>query len=83
MKTQIKILGPGCSKCKNLEKTTLEVVSENGFDAEVTKIEDIMQIMAYNVISTPAIVINEKVVLKGFVPSREEIKKLIEKEING
>lgn len=76
---EIKILGPGCPKCKTLEKATREVVAENNFNATVTKVEDIMQIMSYNVIATPALVINEKVVIKGMVPSKEEIKKQIEK----
>lgn len=76
---EIKILGPGCPKCKTLEKATREVVAENSFNATVTKVEDIMQIMSYNVIATPALVINEKVVIKGMIPSKEEIKKQIEK----
>lgn len=76
---EIKILGPGCPKCKTLEKITKEVVAENNFNATVTKVEDIMQIMSYNIIATPALVINEKVVIKGMVPSKEEIKKQIEK----
>lgn len=76
---EIKILGPGCPKCKTLEKATREVVAENNFNATVTKVDDIMQIMSYNVIATPALVINEKVVIKGMVPSKEEIKKQIEK----
>ncbi|MDP2423467.1 MAG: thioredoxin family protein [Bacteroidales bacterium] len=83
MKASIKVLGSGCTKCKNLEKLTNEVVAENNFDAEVSKVDDIMDIMSYHVISTPALVINEKVVIKGYVPSKEEIKKQIEKAING
>lgn len=82
-KLNIKVLGPGCPKCKTLEKLTRDVVSANSFDAEVSKIEDIMEIMKYNIISTPALVINDKVVVKGMVPSAEEIKKQIEKAING
>lgn len=80
---EIKILGPGCPKCKALEKVTREVVAENNFNATVTKVEDIMQIMSYNIIATPALVINEKVVIKGMVPSKEEIKKQIEKALLG
>jgi len=82
-KLNIKVLGPGCPKCKTLEKLTREVVSTNEFDAEVSKIEDIMEIMKYNIISTPALVINDKVVVKGMVPSANEIKKQIEKALNG
>jgi small redox-active disulfide protein 2 len=80
---EIKVLGPGCPKCKTLEKATREVVEENHYDAQVTKIDDIMQIMSYQIMSTPALVINEKVVMKGSVPSKEEIKRLIETSLNG
>lgn len=74
---EIKILGPGCPKCKTLEKMTREVVEKNGIEATVTKVEDIVAIMNYGVMSTPALVINEKVVLKGRLPSAEELKKLL------
>lgn len=79
---EIKILGTGCQKCKTLEKMTLEVVSENNIDASISKVEDIMQIMNYGILSTPGLVINEKVALSGRLPSKEEIKKLIEKYSN-
>jgi len=79
----IKILGTGCPKCKTLEKMVNEVVSENMFDAQISKVEDIVQIMNYGVMGTPALVINEKVVISGRVPSKDEIKKIIEKYING
>jgi small redox-active disulfide protein 2 len=82
MAIDIKVLGPGCAKCKTLEKLTREVVSENAFDAQVSKIEDIVQIMKYNIFSTPALVINEKVVLKGVLPTKNDIKNHIEHAIN-
>jgi small redox-active disulfide protein 2 len=78
----IKILGTGCSKCKTLEKLTNEVVSENNITAEIDKVEDIVQIMSYGVMATPALVINEKVVISGRVPSKAEIKQQIEKVQN-
>lgn len=74
---EIKILGTGCPKCKALEKLAREVVAETGIEANISKVEDIMQIMNYGVVSTPALVIDEKVVLKGRVPSTNEIKKLL------
>ncbi|MCK4661884.1 MAG: TM0996/MTH895 family glutaredoxin-like protein [Bacteroidales bacterium] len=74
---EIKILGTGCPKCKVLEKLTREVVAEIGIEANISKVEDIIQIMNYSVVSTPALVIDEKVVLKGYVPSAKEIKKLL------
>jgi small redox-active disulfide protein 2 len=74
---EIKVLGTGCTKCKNLETATQEAVNELGIDATITKVEDIMQIMEYNVMSTPALVVDGKVVLKGKVASVNEIKELI------
>jgi small redox-active disulfide protein 2 len=74
---EIKILGPGCAKCKTLDKLTHEVVEKNGINAKITKVEDIMEIMKYGVMSTPALVIDEKVVLKGRVPSSDELKQLL------
>lgn len=74
---EIKVLGPGCPKCKTLEKATLEAVAETGIKATVTKVDDIVEIMNYGVMTTPALVINNKVVVKGRVPSKDEIRKLI------
>jgi small redox-active disulfide protein 2 len=74
---EIKILGTGCSKCKTLEKLTRDVVSKNGINATITKVDDIMEIMKYNIMTTPALVIDGKVVIKGIVPSAEEIKQLL------
>jgi small redox-active disulfide protein 2 len=74
---EIKILGTGCSKCKTLEKLTREVVSKNGINATIIKVEDIMEIMKFNIISTPALVIDGKVVTKGIIPSAEQIKQLL------
>jgi small redox-active disulfide protein 2 len=76
---EIKILGPGCPKCKTLDKITREVVAKNGINASITKVEDIMEIMKYGVMSTPALVVDEKVLVKGRVPSFDEIKQLLTK----
>jgi small redox-active disulfide protein 2 len=76
---EIKILGPGCPKCKTLDRMTREVVEKNGIDAKITKVEDIMEIMKYGVMSTPALVVDEKVLVKGRVPSSDEIKQLLTK----
>jgi small redox-active disulfide protein 2 len=78
---EIKILGTGCPKCKTLEKLTREVVEQNGIDATVTKVEDIYQIMKYGVMTTPALVVNEKVEIKGRIPSADEIKQVLTKTI--
>ena len=64
MTTYIKILGSGCAKCKQSARLVEQVIAENKLDAEVIKVEDIMEIMKYNILSTPAIVVNEEVRLK-------------------
>jgi small redox-active disulfide protein 2 len=75
---EIKVLGPGCPKCKTLEKMTREVVEENNIEAVVEKVDDIMKIMEYGIMRTPGMVINGKVAFSGRVPSKEELKKIIE-----
>jgi small redox-active disulfide protein 2 len=74
---EIKVLGTGCANCKTLEKSVYNALAEMNFDANVEKVEDIVKIMAYGVMRTPALVINEKVVLSGRVPSVKEIKEII------
>lgn len=73
---EIKILGIGCAGCKALYAAVQQVVEELGLNAEVVKEEDLMKIMSYNVMSLPALVIDEKVVAKGRM-SKEEIKALL------
>ena len=73
----IKVLGPGCPKCKTLEKKVINALAEMDVAASVTKVEDIMKIMEYGVMSTPGLVINGKVVFSGSIPSTNEIKKII------
>jgi small redox-active disulfide protein 2 len=74
---EIKVLGTGCAKCKNLEKLTHEAVAKAGIEASISKVEDIMDIMAYGIMATPALVVDGKVVVKGRVPSVDEIIKFI------
>ena len=74
---EIKILGTGCPKCKTLEKLTRDVVAQNGIDATVAKVEDIMEIMKYGVFTIPALVVNGIVEIKGRVPSADEIKQVL------
>lgn len=73
----IKVLGTGCAKCKTLEKLTRDAIAEAGITAEIEKVEDIVKIMAFGVMQTPALVINQKVVLSGRIPSMTEIKELL------
>ena len=76
---EIKVLGTGCAKCKTLEKQTRDAVTELGFSAEIGKVEDIYKIMSFGVMTTPALVINQKVVMSGRVPSVAELKEIISK----
>ena len=74
---EIKILGTGCPKCRQLEKLTREIVQKKGIDATITKVEDIMDIISYGVMATPALVVDNKVVVKGRLPSASEIENLL------
>ena len=69
----IKVLGSGCANCKKLEAVTREAVGEMGIEAEVVKVTEYPEIMKYNVLSTPGLVVNEKVVSAGRIPSKAEI----------
>ncbi len=73
----IKILGTGCPKCKTTTALVEEVVKENNIDAEIIKVEDIMEIMQYNVLSTPVIVVDEDIKIKGRVPTKAEVLELL------
>ncbi len=73
----IQVLGTGCSRCKTLHEMVKKAVQETGVDAEVEKVEDIEQIMAFELIMTPGLVINGEVKAAGRLPSVEDIKKLI------
>ncbi len=74
---EIKILGTGCSKCKTTYVVIEKVIKENNIQATITKVEDIMEIMNYNILATPAVVVNGEVKIKGRVPSETEIKELL------
>jgi len=76
---EIKILGTGCAKCKSMERLTREVVEKNGIQATITKVDDITEIMKYHIMATPALVVNEKVEIKGRVPSEAEILEVLSK----
>ena len=76
---EIKVLGTGCAKCKSLEKITRKAVEELSLDATVEKVEDIQKIMEYAVMRTPALVIDEKVVISGQLPKIAEMKELLSK----
>jgi small redox-active disulfide protein 2 len=69
----IKVLGSGCANCKKLEALAHQVVDQMGIEAEIVKVTEYPDIMAYNIMSTPGLVINEKVVSSGRIPSVAEI----------
>jgi small redox-active disulfide protein 2 len=75
---EIKVLGTGCPNCKRLDKLARQAVAELGVDATVVKVEDLDQIMAYDILATPALVIDENVVVSGRVPRKSEITAWIE-----
>lgn len=70
----VKILGSGCANCKKLESVARDAASETGVQAEFLKVTDMMEIMQYDLLSTPALVINEKVVSSGRIPTKAEIQ---------
>ena len=74
---EIKVLGPGCAKCQQLEKTVKEVVKELGVDVKIEDIKDIKKIMEYPILTTPGLVIDEKLVCSGRVPTKAEITTFI------
>lgn len=80
-RVRIKILGPGCGNCRRLEAHALEAIRQMDMEADLEKVEDIGDIMAYGVMRTPGLVVNEKVLVFGRVPSVPEIVALLAEEI--
>ena len=74
---EIKVLGPGCARCKTTYQVIEKVIKENNLDVKLTKVDDIMEMMNYNIMSTPAVVVDEVVKLKGTVPTEADDKKLL------
>ncbi|MBI4774080.1 MAG: TM0996/MTH895 family glutaredoxin-like protein [Deltaproteobacteria bacterium] len=70
---EIKVLGPGCPKCKQTEKVVKEAIAESGVDADIEKVTDVMKIARYGVFGTPAVVIDGEVKSVGKVPKKEEV----------
>ncbi len=75
---EIKILGPGCPKCKQTEKMVRETISEVGKAADVEKITDVMEIAGYGVLGTPAVVVDGEVKSVGKIPLKNEVKSWVE-----
>jgi len=76
---EIKVLGPGCAKCKKTEKLVQEVIKETGVDATVEKVSDMMQIASYGVFGTPSVIVDGEVKCIGKVPKKNDIKKWLGK----
>ena len=75
----IKVLGMGCCNCVKLYENTQDAVKDLGIEANIEKVEDMAKIMEYGVMRTPALVINEKVIVQGKNPKKDEIKKILQK----
>lgn len=74
---KIKVLGPGCAKCKTTYNNAVEAIKQSGIEAEVEKIEDIEEMMKYNILTTPVLMIDEVIKVKGRVADVNEIKQLL------
>lgn len=74
---EVKVLGPGCAKCKSTYAVVEKVIKETNLDATLTKVDDIVEMMSYNILSTPAVVVDGEVRIKGHVPSVNEVKEAL------
>ena len=74
---KIKILGPGCARCRQLEQTAKEVVKELGLEAAIEEVKDMKKIMQYPILTTPGLVVNEELVCSGKVPNKAEVTRFI------
>lgn len=74
---EVKVLGPGCAKCKTTFQVIEKVIKENNLDVKLTKVDDIMEVMSYNIMTTPAVVVDGEVRMKGQVPSESDVKRLL------
>jgi len=74
---EIKVLGSGCPNCRRAKAVIVETIAQNHLDAQVVEVTDMYEIMAYGVLGTPAIVINEKVISVGRVPSRDDVLAMV------
>ena len=77
MSKTIKILGPGCPKCKTTFHNAQEAVKQSGLEVEIIKIEDIEEMMKYNVLTTPVLLVDEEIKIKGRIAQIDEIKELL------
>jgi len=78
----IKVLGPGCPKCKKTEEIVREAVAESGVDAKIEKVTDILEIGRYGVFGTPSVVVNGEVKCVGKVPKKDEVKGWLKQHVS-
>jgi small redox-active disulfide protein 2 len=78
----IKILGPGCGNCHTLERLTRDAITDLGVTADVAAVTDYPTIVGYGVMSTPALVVDEHVVVSGRIPTRDQIRQLLAARIS-
>ena len=77
MTVEIKVLGPGCDRCKQLGANTRQAVAELAMDAEVTEVHDVAEIASAGIMQTPGLVVGDKVLLSGRVPSVDQLKEIL------
>lgn len=70
---EVKVLGTGCARCKELEKMCIDVAAENNITADIQKVTDLKDIMSYGIMQTPGLVINGKVMLSGKLPTKSTL----------
>lgn len=75
--SEVLVLGPGCAKCKETYKVIERVIRENSLDVRLSKVEDITEMMKYNIMATPAVIVDGTVKIKGHIPSADEVKKVL------
>ena len=75
--SEVLVLGPGCAKCKKTYAVVEDVITGNNLNVKLSKIEDIAEMMKYNIMATPAVVVDGTVKIKGHVPTADEVKKAL------
>ncbi len=78
----IKVLGPGCMNCQTLEKRTKEAVKNLGVEAEIEKVTDTKQITTYGIMLTPGLIVNDKIIVQGKVPTVEQIQDILKQQLS-
>lgn len=81
MSLTIKVLGPGCARCKATVEVVKKALEHRSLQADIVKVEDVEEIVKYNILKTPAVVINEQVKLSGRIPTQEEIESFLKEYV--